>query len=59
LCDFWRATELDETKGWTAERMYRAGEEKMRDKDYVKAIGYFSKLESRYPNGVYAITDCP
>jgi outer membrane protein assembly factor BamD len=51
---FGAPTALDETKGWSAERIYRAGEEKMRDKDYVKAIGYFSKLESRYPNGVYA-----
>ena len=47
-------TELDETKGWQAERIYQAGEEKMLDKDYDKAIGYFQKLESRFPHGVYA-----
>ncbi len=46
--------ELDETKGWQAERIYQAGEEKMQDKDYDKAIGYFQKLESRFPHGVYA-----
>jgi outer membrane protein assembly factor BamD len=47
-------TELDDTKGWQADRIYEAGAEKMRDKDYDKAIGYFQKLESRFPHGVYA-----
>ena len=43
-------TELDDTKGWSAERIYQAGEEKMRDKDYDKAIVYLQKLKSRYPH---------
>ncbi|MDP3087379.1 MAG: outer membrane protein assembly factor BamD [Methylotenera sp.] len=47
-------TELDDTKGWTAERIYEEGQTKMRDKDYEKALVYFGKLESRYPNGRYA-----
>lgn len=47
-------TELDDTKGWQADRIYAAGAEKMQDKDYDKAIGYFQKLESRFPHGVYA-----
>jgi outer membrane protein assembly factor BamD len=47
-------TDLDDTKGWQAERIYRAGEERMIDKDYDKAIGYFQKLESRFPHGKYA-----
>ena len=47
-------TDLDDTKGWQAERIYQAGEEKMIDKDYDKAIGYFQKLESRFPHGKYA-----
>jgi outer membrane protein assembly factor BamD len=51
---FGNPTELDDTKGWQAERIYQAGEEKMQDKDYDKAIGYFQKLESRFPHGVYA-----
>lgn len=51
---FGEPTELDDTKGWSAERIYQAGEEKMRDKDYEKAIVYFQKLESRYPHGRYA-----
>ncbi len=51
---FGKPTELDDTKGWTAERIYQEGQTKMRDKDYVKAIVYFGKLESRYPNGRFA-----
>ncbi len=47
-------TELDDTKGWQAERIYQEGEAKMIDKDYDKAIGYFQKLESRFPHGKYA-----
>ena len=51
---FGAPTELDDTKGWSAERIYQEGEAKMRDRDYEKAIGYFQKLESRYPHGRYA-----
>lgn len=44
----------DETKGWSEQRIYAAGQEKMLDKNYDKAIDYFKKLEARYPHGVYA-----
>lgn len=47
-------TPLDETKGWNEQRLYAAGQEKMIDKNYDKAIEYFRKLEARYPHGVYA-----
>ncbi len=47
-------TELDDTRGLSAEAIYQKGAEKMLDKDYEKAIGYFKKLESRYPHGIYA-----
>ena len=51
---FGAPTELDDTKGWQADRIYQEGETKMQDKDYDKAIGYFQKLESRFPNTKYA-----
>lgn len=51
---FGKPTELDDTKGMSPERIYQAGSDSMADKDYDKAIGYFGKLESRYPNGRYA-----
>jgi outer membrane protein assembly factor BamD len=51
---FGAPTELDDTKGWPAERIYEAGATAMSDKDYDKALGYFKKLESRFPHGKYA-----
>lgn len=51
---FGAPTELDDTKGWTAERIYQEAAAKMIDKDYDKAIVYFQKLESRYPHGRFA-----
>jgi outer membrane protein assembly factor BamD len=47
-------TEVDETRGWSAERIYEEASIKMRDKDFDTAIKYFGKLESRYPNGRFA-----
>jgi outer membrane protein assembly factor BamD len=44
----------DETKGWSEQRLYAAGQEKMVDRNYDKVIEYFQKLEARYPNGAYA-----
>jgi outer membrane protein assembly factor BamD len=51
---FGAPTELDDTKGWPAERIYEAGATAMSDQDYDKALGYFKKLESRFPHGKYA-----
>jgi outer membrane protein assembly factor BamD len=51
---FGSPTEVDETKGWSAQRIYAEAEEKMRTRDYEKAIKYFQTLESRYPHGNYA-----
>lgn len=51
---FGAPTEIDDTRGWNPERIYEEASAKMRDRDYDKAILYFSKLESRYPNGKYA-----
>lgn len=48
-------TEVDDTKGWGVQKIFDAGEEKMRDHDYEKAISYFQKIESRYPHGKYAV----
>lgn len=46
-------TELDDTKGMNAQRIYELASEKMSDKDYKKAVEYLKKLESRYPNSKY------
>ncbi len=45
---------VDETKNWGPERIYSAAQEELQGKNYQKAIGYYEKLESRYPYGRYA-----
>ncbi len=47
-------TELDDTKGWQAQRIYEEGALKMADKSYDDALRYFQILESRFPHGRYA-----
>ena len=52
---FGTPTDIDETKGWTAQRLYEEGDKSMRTRDYEKALKYFQTLESRYPHGKYAL----
>lgn len=44
----------DETKGWSAQKLYVSAKDEMNDSNYEKAIQYFEKLEARYPYGRYA-----
>ncbi len=46
-------TELDDTKGLSAERIYALASSRMADNDYKKAVEYLKKLESRYPNSKF------
>jgi len=48
-------TELDDTKGLSAERIYGKASEQMESKEYAKAINYLAKLQSRYPNSKYGV----
>jgi len=45
---------VDETKNWSPDRIYSAAREELDSKNYQKAIGYYEKLESRYPYGRFA-----
>lgn len=44
----------DETAGWSAQRLYGEAKDAMADRQWQKAIGYFEKLEARYPYGRFA-----
>jgi len=44
----------DETKGWSAQKLYTEAKSEMGDGNYTKAIKYFETLEARYPYGRYA-----
>ena len=44
----------DETRKWSAERLYNEAKAELLGGDYKKAIEYYQKLEARYPYGRYA-----
>jgi len=44
----------DETKGWSAQKLYAEARAQLDDKSYEKAISYYQKLEARYPYGRFA-----
>jgi outer membrane protein assembly factor BamD len=46
--------EIDETAGWSVERLYNNARSHLDDGQYLTAIERFEKLESRYPFGKFA-----
>ena len=46
--------EVDETAGWSPNKLYSEAKSSMADGAYDKAIKYFEKLEARFPYGRYA-----
>jgi outer membrane protein assembly factor BamD len=47
--------EKDETKGWSAQKLYSEASAALANGDYTNAIKYYEKLEARYPFGRYAM----
>jgi outer membrane protein assembly factor BamD len=45
---------VDETKDWSASKLYSEARDELSGGNFEKAIQYFEKLESRYPFGTYA-----
>lgn len=45
---------VDETAGWSAQKLYTEAREAMSNGSYDQAIKYFEKLEARFPYGRYA-----
>jgi outer membrane protein assembly factor BamD len=44
----------DETKGWSAQKLYNEAKDNLNNRAYEAAIKYYEKLESRYPYGRFA-----
>lgn len=44
----------DETKGWSAQKLYAEAKDNLNNRNYEQAIKYFEKLEARFPYGRYA-----
>ena len=47
-------SELDETAGWSANKLYAEAKDELTSGNYQKAIKYYEKLESRFPYGRFA-----
>ena len=45
---------IDETKGWSAQRLYSEAKESMNEGNYQTALEYLDKIQARYPFGRYA-----
>jgi len=46
--------DIDETKGWSASKLYTEAKSELSDGNYDKAIKYYEKLEARFPYGRFA-----
>jgi outer membrane protein assembly factor BamD len=44
----------DETKGWSAQKLYAEAKAKLDEGGYEDAVKYYQKLEARYPHGRFA-----
>jgi len=46
--------QIDETRNWSASRLYATAKEALNDGNFERAIKLFESLEARYPFGAYA-----
>lgn len=44
----------DETRGWSAQKLYAEARQALDTRSFEKAVGYYQKLEGRYPYGRFA-----
>jgi outer membrane protein assembly factor BamD len=50
----WFGGDHDETKNWSAAKLYSEAKSNLNDRNYTQAIKYYQKLEARYPYGRFA-----
>jgi len=53
-CGLFKGGDDDETKGWSAAKLYSEAKSNLNDRNYETAIKYYQKLEARYPYGRFA-----
>jgi outer membrane protein assembly factor BamD len=53
-CSLLQMDPIDETRDWSAAKLYTEAKDELNAGGYDKSIQYFEKLESRYPFGTYA-----
>ncbi len=54
VIESWLPEEVDETKSWSASKLYAEAKANLADGEYQSAIDLYEKLEARYPHGAYA-----
>lgn len=50
----WLPEKIDETKNWSASKLYAEAKASLNEGEYQTAIDLYEKLEARYPHGAYA-----
>src|ERR1700712_4577334 len=53
-CSLLQSEPPDETRNWSAQKLYAEARDELNAGGYEKSVKYFEKLESRYPFGTYA-----
>ncbi|MCF0253319.1 MAG: outer membrane protein assembly factor BamD [Duodenibacillus sp.] len=53
-CSWLQSVEVDNTRDWTAQKLYAEAREAMRESNWSLAKDYYTKIESRFPFGSYA-----
>jgi outer membrane protein assembly factor BamD len=53
-CSLLQTEPIDETRNWSAAKLYTEARDELNAGGYEKSVQYFEKLESRYPFGTYA-----
>jgi outer membrane protein assembly factor BamD len=53
-CGIFSGKEIDETRGWSAQKLYAEARQELADRNWQNAIKQYERIESRYPFGRFA-----
>jgi len=53
-CGIFGGKEVDETRGWTVQKLYAEARQELADRNWENAIKHYERIESRYPFGRFA-----
>lgn len=53
-CGMFSGKEVDETRGWSVQKLYAEARQELADRNWENAVKYYEKIESRYPFGRFA-----
>jgi outer membrane protein assembly factor BamD len=53
-CGIFSGKDVDETRGWSAQKLYAEARQELSDRNWENAIKHYERIESRYPFGRFA-----